>query len=549
MPTFKQRLRVILTATMIAAACGAAAGYMLGRELLLRLAETKLQQYAGRIMADGEASSAELRTMLSAVSASPHPFCSDAEIRYFRNLIFESEYSKDVGRMRDGKIACSATLGRVARPQAESRPDFTQQDGSILYKNLAPYQNSDVDAITLQLGGSYVVFVPLARMHLEPAPMHYTETAMDAPRQKSGNLLGEAPPATGAILTTEGQERLGDNLYATRCSIRFFNCVTAYTSIPEALAADRTHLGGSTVLGGLLGVLSGYFFSLLYRRNKSIEQQLRRAIRRDELRLAYQPIVSLASGRIVGAEALARWTDEHGLAVGPDVFIGIAEERGFVAAITRLVVQHALSDFGETLRGHSNFRLSINVTASDLADPGFLVMLEEALQRAKVPAQRLAIEITESSTVRQEVAMEAIQHLRQQGHSVHIDDFGTGYSSLSYLHDLSVDAIKIDRSFTQAIGTGSVVVAILPQILAMAKALKLGVIVEGIETAQQAAYFAAQAQPVLGQGWLFGRPVHAAEFHSLLAKDTSDAPIIPAAALGGNLPENQDLKFVPADVA
>jgi sensor c-di-GMP phosphodiesterase-like protein len=545
MPTFKQRLRIILAATTIAAVCGTVAGYLLGRDLVLRLTEAKLQQYASRIMADGEASSAELRTMLSAVGASPHPFCSDAEIRYFRALIFESEYSKDVGRMRDGKIACSATLGRLARPQAQSRPDFTQQDGSILYKNLAPHQNRDLTAITLQLGDSYVVFAPLARLHLEPAPMHYTETAMDAPSQKSGNLLGETPLAAGSILTTEGQARLRDNLYATRCSIRFFNCVTAYTSIPEALAADRTYLGGSTVLGGLLGVLFGYIFSLLYRRNKSMEQQLRRAIRRDELRLAYQPIVNLAGGRIVGAEALARWTDEQGLPVGPDVFIGIAEERGFVGAITRLVVQHALRDFGEMLRSHSDFRLSINVTASDLADPEFLVMLEEALQRAQVPARKLAIEITESSTARQELAMEAIRHLRQQGHSIHIDDFGTGYSSLSYLHDLSVDAIKIDRSFTQAIGTGSVVVAILPQILAMAEALSLGVIVEGIETARQAAYFAAQAQPVLGQGWFFGRPVSASDFHALLAKDAREA----SDPFGSSLTEDERADFVPADVA
>jgi sensor c-di-GMP phosphodiesterase-like protein len=523
---------------------------MLGRDLLLRLAETKLQQYAGRIMADGEASSAELRTILSAVSASPHPLCSDAEIRYFRSLIFESEYSKDVGRMRDGKIACSATLGRLPRPQAQSSPDFTQQDGSTLYKNLAPYQNSGVAAITLQKGGSYVVFVPLARMHLESAPMHYTETAVDAPSQKSGYLLGETPPATGAILTTEGQTRLGENLYATRCSIRFFNCVTAYTSIPEALRADRAYLGGGTVLGGLIGILCGYFFSLLYRRNKSMEQQLRRAIRRDEVRLVYQPIVNLASGRIAGAEALARWTNEQGSAIRPDIFTGIAEERGFVGEITRLVVQHALRDFGETLRSHPSFRLSINVTGSDLADPGFPAMLEEALQRARVPAPRLAIEITESSTVMHEVAMKAIQHLRQLGHSVHIDDFGTGYSSLSYLHDLSVDVIKIDRSFTQAIGTGSVVVAILPQILAMAEALSLGVIVEGIETAQQAAYFAAQAQqPVFGQGWFFGRPVSAPEFHVLLARDTRELPPIQATAPGSDALEDQGAELDSTIVA
>jgi sensor c-di-GMP phosphodiesterase-like protein len=135
----------------------------------------------------------------------------------------------------------------------------------------------------------------------------------------------------------------------------------------------------------------------------------------------------------------------------------------------------------------------------------------------------VAIEITESSTVMREAAIETIRGLRERGHSVHIDDFGTGYSSLSYLHDLSVDAIKIDKAFTQAIGTGSVIVAILPQILAMAESLNLRVIVEGVETEEQASYFASAKQPVLAQGWLFGRPVPAKEFLRLLAEDEKTA--------------------------
>ena len=157
-------------------------------------------------------------------------------------------------------------------------------------------------------------------------------------------------------------------------------------------------------------------------------------------------------------------------------------------------------------------------------------MLEEALERAAVPASSLAIEITESSTARHREAIETIVLLRKQGHSVHIDDFGTGYSSLAYLHDLSVDAIKIDRAFTQAIGTEAVTLAILPQILAMAETLNLAVIVEGVETGQQAEYFAAVAQPVFAQGWLFGRPVPAAEFHKLLAEEEKKAAACPQSA-------------------
>jgi sensor c-di-GMP phosphodiesterase-like protein len=157
-------------------------------------------------------------------------------------------------------------------------------------------------------------------------------------------------------------------------------------------------------------------------------------------------------------------------------------------------------------------------------------MLEDALQQAGVAARNVVIEITESSTARHEVVIAAILRLRQRGHSVHIDDFGTGYSSLSYLHELSVDAIKIDRSFTQSIGTEAVTAAILPQILAMAGALHLEVIVEGIETGQQADYFSPSALPIFGQGWLFGRSVAPEEFQRLLTEDEKKAQTVTKAA-------------------
>jgi sensor c-di-GMP phosphodiesterase-like protein len=517
MASRKQRIILTLAVTIFTTVCGILAGYQLARAIAARVTDSRLFQYASLLMADGEASSAELRTVLAAVGASQRSPCSTDEIAYFRALIFESDYLKDAGRMHNGMIACSAALGKLAQARGQFQADFTLQDGTAIYTGLAPYRNPDLTVLALQLGDSYVVFTPLTRMHLQSPPMHYTETTMDAPSQKPGYLLGEISAASLPILTREGQYRQGETLYATRCSIRFFNCVTAYSSMPEIVQANRTRFLGCVLLCGAFGAFAGLISSLLYRRNKSIEHQLRRAIRRDKLHMAYQPIVDLRSGRIVGTEALARWTDEEGLAVSPEVFVHIAEQCGFVGEITRLVLRHVLRDFGETLRKRPDFRLCINVAAADLADPEFLTILDRSLNRAAVAACSLVIEITEGSTARHEIAIETIHSLRQRGHCVHIDDFGTGYSSLAYLHELSVDAIKIDKSFTQAVGTESVVVAILPQILAMAEALDLKVIVEGIETPVQAHYFEGFAQPILAQGWLYGRPVSAERFQKLLA--------------------------------
>jgi len=120
--------------------------------------------------------------------------------------------------------------------------------------------------------------------------------------------------------------------------------------------------------------------------------------------------------------------------------------------------------------------------------------------------------------VLQAAAIKSIRKLRQSGHCVYIDDFGTGYSSLSYLHSLSVDAIKIDKSFTQAIGTEAATLSIVPQLLAMADKLNLAVVVEGIETPEQARYFTSPESTIRAQGWLFGRPVPSGDFHQLLSE-------------------------------
>ena len=528
MKILRQHVLATLAVMIIAAACGTFVGYWLAHTIAVRTTKSRLDQYAGRIMADEEATSVESRTALAAVGASRYPPCSNAEVEYFRTLVLASEHLNDAGRIRNGKVECSVALGRPTQPSWQSKPDFTQQDGSILYKNPASHQNDGLTTITLQLGDTFVVYTPLTRIPLEPAPMHFTETVADAPTQTHGRLLGESPQASVAILTSEGRARLGNNLYATRCSTRFFNCVTAYTSIPEVMQASRAKFIGFIALFRLLGGLTGFVLSFLYYRYRNVEHQLRRAIRRDELFLVYQPIVKLRSRRMIGAEALVRWTNKQGVAVGPDVFIKIAEAHGFVGAITRLVVRQALRDFGETLRSHPGFRLSINVAAADLADPGFLPMLDRALDEAAVPARSIAIEITEGDTVRREAAIETIRGLRERGHSVHIDDFGTGYSSLSYLRDLSVDAIKIDRAFTRTIGTDSAIVAIVPQILAMAEALKLEVIVEGIETGLQAEYFAGCSLPIFAQGWLIEGPVPVEKLLRLLAEDDKKAQVTTA---------------------
>jgi sensor c-di-GMP phosphodiesterase-like protein len=528
MRTHRQRVFLAVAITLLAALLGVGAGYLLGGAITLHLAEGRLQQYAERILAVGDASSQESRLMLTALNSSPYPYCSDAEIAYFRKLIFQSEYMRDAGRMRAGKIDCSATMGRLTPPVAIPAPSFQQQDGINAYSNLAPAGAPGPRGLGIQLGDSYVVFGGYIMKHLDSLPMHYTISVFGARDRQSRWMQGALSGASDAVLSQEGHFRLRRTLYATSCSPRFFHCVTAYMTTPEALQADHGQLKFNACLGGLTGGCFGFLFALLFRRSQSMERQLLRSIRQGDLQVVYQPIVEMTTRRIIGAEALCRWRNEHGLTVAPEVFIAIAEEGQFVNQITHLVVRRVLQEMGELMRLEPQLHVHVNVTAMDLCDDAFLPMLENQLQQAGVAASSLMIEVTESSTARSPKAKETIQALRQRGHSIQIDDFGTGYSSLSYLQDLAIDGIKIDKSFTLAIGTEAVTVGIIPLILAMAESLHLQVTVEGVETAQQAAYFVLPGaeKPFLGQGWLYGRPMPVQEFSRLLEE----------ARLAANLP-------------
>lgn len=519
MRTLRQRVLVTLIATLLAGGCGWGGGYLLGSQLALRQARHQLQANAERLMAEENATLKETYATLKKMSSSPYPRCSAAELDYFRKLLFQTDYLRDGGRMGDGKIACSATLNAAGLAHAALVPQYTMPGGTKVYKAAGLLQVRDQPTFALQFGDFYVVVNSGADRRLDKNPVPFIVTVVPASQKKPGRLMSSSPQPDDAIFTQEGFARKRDTLYFTRCTPDSRSCVSTYVAIADAIHADRAVLRYFMTLGAAVGALFGFVLSLLYRRSRSMEQQLRRAVSKDRPRVVYQPIVDPASRRIVGAEALARWTDEDGFEIGPDVFVKIAEQCGFMGALTRIILRRALREMGPVLRAHPDFKLSINISASDLSDPLFLPMLEHALARESVAPPSVVIEITESSTARNSVAAETIRQLRARGHSVHVDDFGTGYSSLSYLHDLDVDAIKIDQSFTRAIGTEAVTVGILPQILAMAHALRLHVIVEGVETGEQARYFAGLSDPVQMQGWLFGRPVPAGDFQRILAEN------------------------------
>lgn len=517
MSSLRKRILMMIATTVVGASVGVLAGFLLGRALTLRNAATRLEGEAVFAINTSVAYSRDAHAALDAMNISQQAPCSHDDMWFLTRLLYSSHLLKEVGRMQDNRILCSTALGVLTdRDIRMPQPDSTGADGVRVYHNLPLFQLSNVTVTTLQFGSSYVVLNPYINSLRSPVALHTRITVLGPNRKASGNFA-ELPGLPA--LNREGDEQLAGHLYSTRCAFDYNTCITEYLTVQEALQSDQPLQRGYLIVFSTAGALLGFLFSLTLRRNQDMGRQLRRAIQFDQLVVLYQPIVEIPTRRIVGAEALVRWTNEDNFPVSPEIFIRIAEERGFVGEVTRLVLHHALRDFAETLRHKRQFRVNINVATADLSDPAFLPMLDAAVHRAGVAPQSIAIEITEGSTARKAEVKETIFQLRHRGYSVEIDDFGTGYSSLAYLQELTVDTLKIDRAFTQAIGTQAVTVGILPQILAMADSLDLQVIVEGIETEEQAAYFLDSPKMRCAQGWLYGRPVPANVFQQMLAAE------------------------------
>jgi diguanylate cyclase (GGDEF)-like protein/PAS domain S-box-containing protein len=251
----------------------------------------------------------------------------------------------------------------------------------------------------------------------------------------------------------------------------------------------------------------------------SVENDLRRALDRDELDLLYQPIVSLRDGSIVAVEALLRWRHpERGL-LGPAEFIPIAEESGLIEPIERWVLRAACGQAGRwhAMRPDSRqLGLSVNLSARHFAQRELETTVAKVLAETGIEPTSLRLEITESVLLeKSEGAGETIERLERLGVRFVLDDFGTGYSSLAYLSGLPIDGLKVDRSFVQSLGGEGRSTAITTAIVRMAQALALEVIAEGVETERQLAAL-CELGCELAQGFYFYRPMPAPAISELL---------------------------------
>ncbi|ADH91137.1 EAL domain protein [Ancylobacter novellus DSM 506] len=476
------------------------------REQLGHAAELALAR-AGSIYADAA-------TTLRSIAATDFEHCSPAHIALMRQFAIASLATRNIGYVNSGVLECDIwgiTQQRIPR-EDDGR---LQPDGLSLTVNDRPRYSEQRPSMVLRFGG-YEVVVDQLRFFPSPS-LQLAVIEIRAPGDI--RLVTEDPGPEGTpIVAAEMRATPGEAPLAS--AARTARGWTVIAREPRLSLGEHMR-NAQLLLLPLALFLAGLFAGLaiwLSRRRLSPRGELALAVRNREFLAHYQPIIELATGRCIGAEALVRWRRPDGSLVRPDLFIPLAEETGFIGPITDHVVERVVDDLGDLLRRDRRLHIAINLGAADISSGRILPVLEAALADTGIEPQQIWLEATERGFVDIEGARHTLAALRRRGHMTAIDDFGTGYSGLKYLQRLPVDALKIDKSFIDAVGTEAPTSHVTEHIIAMARELKLRIVAEGVETEAQAAYL-RQRGVGFAQGWLFSRALPPEEFAAFCTRN------------------------------
>ncbi|MGH8048138.1 MAG: EAL domain-containing protein [Chthoniobacterales bacterium] len=271
-----------------------------------------------------------------------------------------------------------------------------------------------------------------------------------------------------------------------------------------------------TIAGVCVSALLAWLIIRLARRTRTLESDLREAVKYSEIDVHYQPIIDLQTGHCVGAEALMRWQHpRHGM-IPAGEFIGIAEKSELIVPMTELLLKKTAATLGPLLREYPTLHIGINLAPQHFASMRILEAMN-AVTKKDLPSAQLIFEITERGLVTDEnsVARAVMSGIVAAGAKLAVDDFGTGYSSLSYLQRFPLDYLKIDKAFVDGIESETTSSGLVDQIIRIANSLDMKIIAEGVEQPFQAAYLKAHGVQY-AQGWFFARPLSADQFREFV---------------------------------
>lgn len=460
------------------------------------------ESYASRVYLRTAQVMSQVKGALREMDAMRSPGCSPAHLQAMRRLSYSWRYIQEVLYL-DGLTAPCSSLESNGKPFTFPEPDrvipagyrawYTSQNDLGIHRYMAAFASRN----------HMVIIDPVSFIDVIPFTNAATQVALIS--TQSDRVLASSAPFDLQAWRRIKQSQLEmltekDLVYTVRHFDDMQVAIVTWSSTLPLTTRLHHQLLIWVPAGILLSILASWLIVQVLKRLQSPRQRMQDALNSAGISVYYQPIVSLASGKVVGCEALARWKQPDGSFLSPDIFIPLAEESGLITHLTENVVKTVFHDLGKWLSLHPDQHVSINLSVADFHSVVLQTLIHQQLRIWQVQPQQVALELTERGFADPKTMLPAIAAYRHAGHAIYIDDFGTGYSSLRYLQDLEVDTLKLDKSFVDGLEYAQVT----PYIIEMAKTLRLNVVAEGIETAYQERWLREHGVQ-FGQGWLYSK--------------------------------------------
>ncbi|MEO8746078.1 MAG: EAL domain-containing protein [Rhodanobacter sp.] len=457
---------------------------------------------ADDVLYRGETAGAQAAKVGLRLAAMKETACTDEKRALMREITMDYAYLEAIGYGSGNQLTCSA-VGPQSDGVDLGPPDYVSSTGVDV--RLAVKVGNNEPVAVLERAGIAIAIHPESLLDLA---RDTGNISLGAYSLRGPHMLwahrGFFNPAWTNRLGVGHSVAFFDGQYLVVIKTSNSVDIATYAAIPLAQLNARLRKLMLILLpiGLVLGSAMAVAILFLARQRRSLRSALRMGLKRKEFVLHYQPIVDLASTRMVGVEALLRWPKAADIGTRPELFIHAAEECGLIERFTEYVLDQLVVDGPRFFSRYPDCYISVNVASADLHSGRVVDGLHRLITTPGVTAKNIIVEITEHSFVEPDSANRTIAAIHAMGIRVTIDDFGTGYSSLSHLTNLQADYLKIDKVFVDAIGTGSVTSEVVLHIIEMAGALNMTVVAEGVETQEQADFLRQQRVPY-AQGWLF----------------------------------------------
>ncbi|WP_158222391.1 EAL domain-containing protein [Tamilnaduibacter salinus] len=441
--------------------------------------------------------------------------CSRTALTHLRKLTSINPVLSDIGLYFDDRLACTTIAGRFSKPRLDPPTDFLSYEyGSNVWTDRSIRSlGVQVGGIAARIDNRLFMMKPLflgrrSSMSFDWQLIHFYPGSDQSFHADGMRGLADGVRPTPLRLTSK-------SLYIQRCDSWSHYCVAVDRDYQDILRSNGLISGLGGAAASLLGCLAFIVRRRSFMRQLGPVHRTRAALRAWTFECHYQPLIDLTDDGVVGCEALARLSDEHGM-LSPGEFIPVIHELGWEDSFTRQMLEQAVADIRTMRLDRSPFKLAVNIFPANLNSQfvDFVVSCLDRLPEGVV----LNLEITEDATISEAAYQEAIQRLSSHGVEISLDDFGTGYCTLGRLDTVGVDTLKVDRSLISTLTPDSCQQSLTAYVPKLAQQAGVAVVAEGIEGPDSLAAVKSLGMHY-AQGFYFGRPMNVSGFQELLDRD------------------------------